>query len=288
MSAILRCLVSAVLILPTVGAARRNTMTSRTSASSPMVLSRYDFSATAATPLLEMPQKLRELSGLAVLPDGSWLAHNDEEGVIYRRATAGGAWAPFIRFHGPDARGDFEAVTLHRGRLWLQRRDGVRRGRRLAAAFTAEADGEDVRQAHNASCEVESLLVARGQWMAPCKKQKHGKGVLVLQQSLSGGDWREAWQIPAHALKRAGLSAELNISDAIVDASSGHWIMVAGPQHTLIEVTERGELIAAVRLPAGRLPQAEALAMLADGTLLVGSEGSGRRPAVIAQYRTRR
>lgn len=219
---------------------------------------------------LRLPPELRELSGLAVLPDGSWLAHDDERGTIYRRAARGGSWARFITFDGDERRGDFEAITLHAGRVWLQQSDGRRRGRSLAAARAVA----DLHHGDRAPCEVESLLAEGTFWWAFCKRTGLEGGLLAVRQPQNGGRWTQGWRISAKSLRAAGLPGTLGIADATRDARTGHWLLVAGPERWIVEVTPTGELIGGRRLDADRHPQPEGLAIGADGALLIGDEGN--------------
>ncbi len=243
-------------------------------------LSRYDFAGKPAA-VLALPPELRELSGLAVLPDGSWLAHDDEIGVIRRRARGSGDWVPFVRFDRAEAAGDFEAIAVADGWVWLQQSDGRRRGRRLPPA----APTADQRQLQKAPCEVEALLATSDFWWAPCKRAGHKGGLLMLRQARGGGAWSEAWKISGRALLDAGLPRVLGVSDAVVDSATGHWLLVAGPERWLVEVTPDGRLVAAAALDRARHPQPEGLAILRDGTLLIGDEG--RRVGTITSYAAR-
>lgn len=232
-------------------------------------LARYDFRARPAL-VQAMPPKLRELSGLAILPDQSWIAHNDEEGVLYRRGASGGAWRPWLAFDRDERRGDFEAVVLADGWLWLQQSDGRRRGH----ALQQQPSVSDRRQLERAPCEVEALIATADAWWAPCKRAGRAGGVLTVRQPRDGGRWQAGWRITARQLAAAGLPSELGISDALVDAATGHWLLVAGPERILLEVTPAGTMIASIALDRARHPQPEALALRADGTLLIGDEGA--------------
>lgn len=243
-------------------------------------LDRYDFAAAPAA-TVRLPTAVRELSGLAVLADGRWLAHDDEHGRIAARGPVGGDWTLVVQFDGADATGDFEAIAVADGRLWLQRSDGRRRGRLLNAA-----DGRaDVVERTTAPCEVESLLAAGSAWWAACKRTGRKGGVLMVTQSRAGGRWREGWRLSGPTLRAAGLPRTVGVADATVDPGTGHWLLVAGPERLLLEVTPDGTLVRAAAVDRRRHPQPEALAVTAEGALLVGDEGT--RAGTIAVYRPR-
>lgn len=232
---------------------------------------------------VQLPSVLRELSGLAVLPDRRWLAHNDEAGIIYQRHPATGRWSTFLQFDGDEARGDFEAITLAAGRVWLQTSDGRRRGRMLVRPARP---APDVRSDDRAPCEVEALLPGRDAWWAPCKRTGRAGGLLVLRQPMAGGKWTTGWRMTAKELARHGLPRVLGVSDGLVDPETGHWLLVAGPERWLLEVTPAGTFVAAHALARRRHPQPEALALLQDGSLLIGDEGA--RTGTISRYAARR
>lgn len=242
-------------------------------------LDRYDFAAAPAE-TIALPASVRELSGLAVLSDGTWLAHDDEHGRIAARGTDG-TWTLRVQFDRADAEGDYEAIAIADGRIWLQRSDGRRRGRLLNAR-----DGrQDLLNPATAPCEVESLLAVGTDWWAACKRGGRKGGVTMVVQPRAGGRWREGWQLPAASLRAARAPRSVGVSDATVDPATGHWLLVAGPEQLLLEVTPAGTLVRAAALDARRHPQPEALALTADGALLVGDEGA--RHGTIAVYRPR-
>ncbi len=80
------------------------------------------FDLTEPALRVDLADAIREVSSVAVLPDGRLAVVQDEDGVVYTLDATTGAIAEARRFTGP---GDFEGVEWMPRALWVLRADGT-------------------------------------------------------------------------------------------------------------------------------------------------------------------
>src|SRR5262245_6710053 len=136
------------------------------------VLSRYSFDGDSLTQW-ELPKKLREISGLAMTPDGRLLAHGDELGVVYQIDYDNGELIKAFALGDPTARDDFEGIAVQSNVVYLvtshdkiYRAPEGRNGERVAYDVFDTGLWEQ--------CEIEGLaLDLRGQDLLLACKEPH-------------------------------------------------------------------------------------------------------------------
>lgn len=72
-----------------------------------------------------LPDALREISGLALTPDGHLLAVADERAVIYELNYVDGKLVRAFAFGEPPLRGDFEGIAWLNERVYLVTSEGM-------------------------------------------------------------------------------------------------------------------------------------------------------------------
>lgn len=251
------------------------------------VIARFALGGRAAAEF-ELPDWLREASGLAVTADGRILTHGDERGMVAEiDLTTRTARASFS-LGQPPIRGDFEGVATAGHRIFLATSDGVlyvtddtSRGR---ARFTRQATGFGDR------CELEGLAYEPEAQvlLLGCKvpRDKRLEGFLTLFR------WSVAHAAPASPDRlsvplatmatRTGC-ASFRPSAVEIDPGSGHIVVLAGPERALVELTTQGALVDGVRL-GDRHRQPEGLTFVGDSLLLIADEG-GKHHATLSIYR---
>ena len=241
----------------------------------------------------ELPPALSEISGAATTADGRLLVHGDEQALIFELDPRRGEIVKRFAFGDPAVRGDFEGITVADERVYLTTSDGV------IYAGPEGRDGEAVRSevyhtGLGTRCEIEGLTFepADRTLLLSCKKAR--------SQALRGWIAVFRWSVDRHVLlpdprpllplsavtRRIG-GEEFRISDLVRDPGTGHYLLLAGPERAIAEITPEGQVVAVARLRAGAHRQAEALAMGPDGALLVGDEAAGKR-ATLSVYRRAR
>jgi hypothetical protein len=239
---------------------------------------------------VELPNELSEISGLALAPDGSLLAHGDERAVVWRFDLR--ARRPTERFGLADRRGvlhgDFEDIALVGERLFLVASSGeIIEGRVAADGRTTQA----VRRTRGLSgaCEVEGMTwdVSTRSLLLLCKttRTKRWRGAVVIL-AVSVDTWRfeEAPRILVPMKRLAAVTGEKEFHGSAMTwhPRTGTLLLVAGPQRTYAEIRRTGEVLGGGRLQKALHRQPEGIAVTPDLTLLISDEAAGRTATITA------
>lgn len=235
--------------------------------------------AVAPAQQWRMPDRLREISGLAVSPDARLFGHDDEQAVIYEIDAAAGRLVKAFALGDPPLQDDFEGLAIAPdGAFWLTTSRGV------VHRFREGDDG-----AHVASdrfdtglgevCEVEGLayLAAEESLILACK-HNHARGmrdtVSLHKWPLSGA--AEPWfSIPEADLAQAAGVRRFRPSSLDVDARSGRLVLLSAGDAALAELSAQGAILSARSLE-GQHRQAEGVALLPSGALVIADEAGSR------------
>jgi uncharacterized protein YjiK len=251
----------------------------------------YGASLFAAEPQGQwrLPKRLREVSGLAVTPDGRVMGHDDELAVVCQIDLEGGDIVKRFALGAPALRGDFEGLAidaagdfyLTTSSGWLYRfREGDDRGHVPFETF-------DTGLRHQA--EIEGLAFHAGDdaviIAAKINYAPDMRAALVLyawsprRPSEPARPWLT---VPVAPLAEAIGARAFHPSSVEIDPTTGRLVVLAARENAMVELDERGQLLAARWL--GRLHrQAEGSAILSDGTLVIADEGGNAR-ATITRY----
>ncbi|MGQ0641821.1 MAG: hypothetical protein ACT4P6_13815 [Gemmatimonadaceae bacterium] len=255
------------------------------------VLDQFDFREQEAVQA-KLPRALQEISGLAVASDGRVFAHGDERAVVAQIDACAAKVIKAFALGKPPLRGDFEGIAIAGERFFLITSSGqlyeFREGADGAAApFTVRDTG------FGKVCEVEGLAYEPGDrvLLAGCKRTARPElraQITVLRWSLD----RAAPAIPPSltislrdVLQRSG-NKGFHTSAIERHARTGNYVLVAGPERALIEVTAKGSLLATRPLRRQLHPQPEGVTFLGDSVLVVGDEGADRG-AITCYHRAR-
>jgi uncharacterized protein YjiK len=232
--------------------------------------------AGRVTIVTESATGVAEASGVAPLPDGSFLLVDDEHGVFHYAAgeaeqvDAGRGWADL---EGVCASHDGRRVWLlaeRDGAVWSFRLDGreLVDGRRLGRL-------PRVGRQRNAGWEGLAFAPA-GTWSeAPrliAVHQARPRQVAVLDPDSLAADW--SFRLPKAARKCLG-----DLNDVAVHPTSGDLVVLSGKAGRLAELRRRGdaiEFVAVHRIDTRRGDVCEGLAYDASGRLWSVHDGSGR------------
>ena len=247
------------------------------------ILDRYEFSAETSKQW-RLPDKLNEISGLALTGDARLLAVTDESAIVYELDYSAGRLVKAFALGDPTVRGDFEGIAWSEGGVWLVTSDGV-----IYEATEGE-DGERVaydeyRTGLGQLCEIEGLTYRKsdGMLLLLCRTIRRRSGL----ESLAIFAWSTSSRQPVReqtiALPDRDIAAalrmtRLNPSGITIEEQSGNLLIVAARQRAVIELDARGSLLSARLLPlAARHRQAEGIAILPSGGILIADEGGGHR-----------
>lgn len=238
----------------------------------------------------ELPDALREISGLATTPDGRLFAHADERALIVELDVGRQRVAKTFTMGRQGARGDFEGIAVADGRFWLVASDGILY-ESAEGANGAEVPFRTYDTGVGSQCEVEGLAYdpAAAALMLPCKTPR--------VRALRGTVTVFSWSIQRHALvsrgglrvradsltRRAGVST-FSPSGIERDPTTGHWLIVAARERAIVEIAPDGRIVAAAALSRRAHRQSEGIAITPDRTLLIADEGVNRR-GTLTSYR---
>lgn len=275
-----RALIAALLAVGACGQASQSPANAQPSAPPPGSL-------FAAEPDLvwRLPDSLREISGLAISPDGHLFAHDDERAVIYEIDITHGAIVKSFALGAPPIAGDFEGIAISpEGEFWLTTAEGqVRRFREGADGASVTSETFDTGLAD--ICEIEGLAYVSAQRLIlACKRNiaRNMRNTIALY-AWRPGETAQLWRtLPeADLAERAGVE-HFRPSSLDIDPSSGRLLLLSAFDAALVELSPEGELLAARALGSGHI-QAEGVAVLADGALAVADEAAGAR-ALLSRY----
>jgi len=234
-----------------------------------------------------MPKNLDELSGIVLTHDGRLLAHGDEKAQVseidYRRGTV---TKQFVVGH-PTVKGDFEAITVAKGLVYLLASNGT------LYEFREGANGERVDYTTHDTrlgkeCEFEGLAFdsTLNSLLLACKHvgTKHLKDDMVIYRwKLEGsGNRLSRLTVPLKDIVPAIGEKHFHPSDITVDPFTGNYVLVAAIEKAIVEITPDGHVIFARRLPSGH-DQPESVAITKDSILIIGDEAK-ERPAILTLY----
>jgi uncharacterized protein YjiK len=238
----------------------------------------------------KLPDRLNEISGLALSPDGRLFAVADEEAAIYELDYDKGRIIKAFAFGKPVQRGDFEGIAILDDKFWLTTSSGE------IFSGSEGDDGEQVeferyRTRLGSSCEIEGLAADQKSQslILACKKLSKGSDLdglaifswSVLQQKVVA---ERTVLMPEREIRRRLNTDNFHPSGIAVASGTGHFLIVASRQRALVELTANGELVAAKKLDlVSRHTQPEGIEITEDARLLVSDEG-GNHKARLAVY----
>lgn len=242
---------------------------------------------------VELPDRIREVSGVAGVEDGTMLAHDDEYGVVYRVETSRGrilgvfpiAGAPVGDFEGIAVWGSTVAVITSDGKLYVM--NNPRAGVANPARITETGVGR--------FCEIEGLAFEFGgeTLLLACKIPRVGRLrglVTIFRWSLKHRAFADPAEItiPLRALTGSIKARNFRPSSLDRDPVSGHLLVLSSMDQAIAELGTDGKVIQVRKLPRGIHRQPEGVTVLIDGTLVISDEGTGRIPPKLTLYRCER
>ncbi|WP_135210545.1 SdiA-regulated domain-containing protein [Vitreimonas flagellata] len=275
-----RALIAALLAVGACGQASQTPANAQTSAPPPGSL-------FAAEPDLvwRLPNQLREISGLAVSPDGRLFAHDDERAVIYQIDITRGAIVKSFTLGETPLAGDYEGLAITaEGEFWITTSEG------LVHRFREGADGAHVAyESFNTNlgdaCEIEGLAFSTSEGLIFACKRNIARD---MRNTIALYTWRPNATVPlwrtlaeADIARRAGIE-HFRPSSLEIDPRTGRLLLLSARDAGLAELSPEGELLAARALGSGHI-QAEGVAVLADGALAVADEAGDAR-ALLSRY----
>lgn len=237
-------------------------------------------------PAVNLPDRLREVSGLAVSPDGRLFAHDDETAVIYEISTVDGQVIKSFAVGAEIVTGDFEGFTITpAGDFWLTTSKGklyrFREGDDHANVpferFNARVEDD---------CEVEGIAYrASPESLILACKRGYGRdmeAIAALRVWTIGGGAATAWGQTRRDYAAAAHVHRFQPSDITIDQHTGRILLLSSGDAALVELSPEGQIVSA-RALSSRHRQAEGAAVLQDGSLAIADEGRNDQ-ALLSRY----
>jgi uncharacterized protein YjiK len=234
-----------------------------------------------------LPGALAEISGLALTDDGRLLAHGDERAVVSEIDPRRGVLVKSFTLGERPVKGDFESIAMVGERLFLLTSKGKlyesREGGNGASMPYKETDthlGKD--------CEFEAMTWDPGakRLLLACKhvhrkRLKRDDAVVLIRIPLPGasGDTTLS-EIPLTEFTGPLGTHGFHPSDIARVPMNGDFLLVAGIERALAEITPDGRVVWAHALVAARHPQPEGVVVTRDSTIIVSDEAHGGTAAV--------
>lgn len=237
-----------------------------------------------------LPDRLNEISGLALTSDGRLLGVTDEAAIVYELDYAGGRLVKAFALGIPIVKDDFEGIAVVDDLIYLTTSAG-----RVYIA----AEGEDGQRVTfdtydtglGEDCEIEGLTQNSNNTRLYflCKtlrKKSRQSGLTLFAWDVAKRELRpeESWLLPVREILQQLRVDRFSPSGITIDRQSGNRIVIAARQRALVELSADGRLISARNIPlTTRHRQAEGIELTSDGRLLIADEG-GTHKARLAVY----
>lgn len=240
----------------------------------------------------QLARGLTEVSGLAVASDKSVYAHNDEHGIIYEIALSNGEIIAAFALGEPTTRADFEGIAALEGRIYLVTSTGL--------LYEAMIGAHRARVRYNIYdtgvgeyCEVEGLTPgpAPAEFLLICKIAHRS----ALEGRLLAFKWSLADRMPVRApWLNIPLSEILTFQErknfrpsAIEWREQDKSLMVLSARsHLVLTLRRDGTVLLKKTLAAEIHRQAEGVAIMPSGDLVIADEGTMRLPGALTIYRS--
>jgi uncharacterized protein YjiK len=244
------------------------------------VLRKYDFSKPAF--VYELDMGLKEISGLAVNKDGRLFAHNDEIGSIFELDPKNGRIIKWFYLGPNKVYEDFEAVAVAGEEIYLVTSNG------FLYKFYDQPDGkhsqyERIRTGLSNSFEIEgmcydpkthSLLLASKGFAG--RGIKNARAVYSFDLKNNKLSDQPRFLISLSELKKKYKIKDFSPSGMERDDKSGNFLILSSKEKGVLEIDEKGNLVAFKELDKDAHPQPEGITILRDGTLLISDEGTNK------------
>ncbi|MEM8798733.1 MAG: hypothetical protein AAGF15_01500 [Pseudomonadota bacterium] len=236
----------------------------------------------------DLPRELREVSGLAVLDENTVVAHDDERARIFTINLQTGSSALWLQFGKKPVRGDFEGIARLRGFVYLMTSRGALWSARAPGADEAlpviREDAELTQQKTGLAkiCEVEGLSAAGTDLAIVCKawtgrKRKIPRNhirLFIFEPDAKGGQAQALRPVKpderCQAGKRFAPSALVRGSDS---AAATDYIMGLAAEDFRLWISRAPlKTYQTIKLNKTRHPQAEGLAVMPDGRIVIVDE----------------
>ncbi|MFT4515534.1 MAG: hypothetical protein ACI91B_004250, partial [Planctomycetota bacterium] len=252
---------------------------------------------------ISLPPSLSELSGMVAVDEHTLACVQDELGVVFFVDLQGKKPIRSVSF-GKD--GDYEGIAAKDDALWVLRSDGTLQelvwvSERLVSKHTYKLPFEGEFEGLCVDAAGEHLLVLPKGPIDGKRREKKRRRILAFHLLLRTGlkqpvvtlkvndieDQIEERDLPGPRRTTAKGNRKVDLAlygSELLALPGGDFLMLSPKDRLLLRLKSDGNVVATQGLDMNLLPQPEAMALMPDGRLLIGSEGRDgpARIAVVA------
>jgi len=228
-----------------------------------------------------LPKELNEISGLAYSIDNHIIAHNDEEGIVYKIKLPSGEVVNKYTLGEKVINKDFEGIAVVEDTLFLVTSNGVlyRYPGFAAEKFT---EFEKIKTGLKAEHNVEGLCYdpATNSLLLACK-DKAGKEYKGFRAVYSFNlekmilESKPRFLISIKKLHDKFDIKKFSPSGIELNPASNTFFIISVDEEAIIEVSPHGKILDAKLFDSNKHKQPEGITFLEDGSLILADEGKG-------------
>jgi len=230
---------------------------------------------------IELPEELNEISGLAYLEDNHILAHNDEDGVVYKIKLPSGEVVNKFILGDKIFSKDFEGISVVDDTIFLVTSSSIlykcyeyefgssAKFIKIKTDLTVENNVEGLCYDE----ETKSLLLACKD--KPGKDYQGKKAVYSFNLEKMSLESKPRFLISIKELKNNFDIKDFSPSGIERSVASGNFFIISANSKAIIEVSPEGKILAAIKLDKKYHKQPEGITILPDGSLIIADEGNG-------------
>lgn len=232
---------------------------------------------------MELPKKLKEVSGIAFSADGRLFAHDDERAVIYQINPQNGNVIKAFYFGMLVKRGDFEDIAIVGNDFYMVTANGI--------IYRFE-DGDDGQQVDytpfpthlSTGNDVEGLcydpqtnsllLALKGNPGNGFGKDK--KAIYSFSLKTKELDKNPRFILDKKALKKYSKENDFAPSGIARNPETGNFFVIASKGNIIVELNKQGFVVSVSQLDGRAHYQPEGISFLDEKTLYISDEGKRR------------
>lgn len=250
------------------------------------ILSGYNLEQKKVTSY-NLPQRLREVSGITVTSDDRLFVHADENSTVYEIDKSGGIVKQFTV--GKNAiNGDFEDIAYAKNKFFLitsngylyQFSEGAHKAsvgyKRYDTGLTTSYDIEGL-------CydpETNSLLLACKEY--PGQGLKNVRSVYSYSLETYTLQKKPRFQVDLSELNKRFKIQDFRPSAIERHPSTGNFFILSSSENAVVELSAEGTLLDAEKLSKKLHAQPEGITFLSDRTLIITDEG--KKKGTVSYY----
>jgi len=235
---------------------------------------------------IKLPKVLEEISGLAYAGDKFIYTHNDEEGIVFKVSLDTGEIIKKFYVGNKLLKKDFEGIAVVGDSIFLTTSNGILY-RFKEAENNGNTDYQKFKTGLTSKNNIEGLCYddKTNSLLIACKGSA-GKNLKGFKAVYSFNlDKYKLNNTPRFLINLDSLNTKFRIKDFSptgieVNPDNGNFFIISSIKESIIELSENGELISAVKLDSKEHKQPEGITFSSELTLIISNEGQGKKAKV--------